>query len=139
MSLFEKRAPVTLRTLSDLTDDFDGDDALAGVDVSNESMATLFVIYAPGTGGTAVEVLPEVQYQGSEVWYPAVSVLSAGATASGRVPSDLIAGTYRTEDRRLVHVTVYGATKLRVRCRELGTISAAGQCTVAAVASRVGV
>mgnify|MGYP007122174900 CR=1 FL=1 len=118
---------------------FSGDSAPEGASVDNESMATLFVDYEPGTGGEGVELLCEVQRQGSTAWYPAVSTLSAGTAEDGTQPVELLATTYQAPEARMVNVTLYGYSRLRVRCRELGdTISAAGTCAVTLVASRPG-
>lgn len=145
MSLFEKRAPAELRAeTTTLTDDFDGEDAAASaaaIAVDNESMVTLAIDYGVGTGGTGVEVLPEVLLQGDadDEWRPASSMLDTGSPAGGYLPSTAYGATYLVAaGRRLVDVRVLGASKLRVRCRELGAVSVAGSCRVRAVASRAG-
>ena len=140
MSLFEKRAPVVLRALSALPETFAGDDALTGASVDNESMVTLAIDYGEGTGGEGVEVLPEVVFQGdaADEWRPASSTLDSGTPADGYLPSTLYGATYLATGPRLVDVKVLGASKIRVRCRELGTITVPGECRVRMVASRAG-
>lgn len=139
MSLFEKRAPVDLRALSALTASYVATDPIA---VDNESMISLIIYYAPDTGGTGIEVLPEIRLQGAEEddWIPAESTRDTGTPASGSVTNELLANSFvvTTESARVANLAVYGASQFRVRCRELGSVSVAGVGAVKAVASRVG-
>lgn len=143
MPLFEKGAPVVLRALAALTDSYESEDAdLPTLSVATESMVTLQIAYEADNGGEGIEVLPEVQLQGFDDWTPAAPTLVPGTPASGTIASEVVSTSYTvtTDGVRLVNVPVYGASRFRVRVRELGgSIVAAGQGRVVAVASRVGV
>lgn len=138
-SVFDKAPPAALRSPAlALTTSLVASDDL---DVSTHSMVTVETYYAAGTGGTGVELLPEVLMAGETVWSPAVSALNAGTPSGGAVTVEACATTYSAvAGKRTIHVPVYGATSFRVRVKETtGTsISAAGTCAILAVASRLG-
>ena len=136
-SVFDKAPPAALRSPAlALTTSLVASDDL---DVSTHSMVTVETYYAAGTGGTGVELLPEVLMAGETVWSPAVSALNAGTPSGGAVTVEACATTYSAvAGKRTLHVPVYGATRFRVQVKETGSVVAAGTCGVLAVASRLG-
>jgi len=107
------------------------------ITVTNDSVVTIETRYAAGTGGTGVEVYPEVSMDGVD-WSPAVSALDAGTPSGGAVTVGLAAITYAqtAEGRRTWSIDVPGATLFRVQVRETGVVVAAGTCLVRVVTSR---
>ncbi len=94
----------------------------------------LFFVYASGTGGTGVEYIVEVSPVSSDDdWFPVDFGIDAGTPASA------VSTATDTEIRHQIAVAVPrvyrwikapGAQRLRVRAKELGTVTGAGTLSV---------
>jgi hypothetical protein len=125
-----KTKPTTIRASATLTGSLV---ASSTVDCRSASIVTLEVQYTSGTGGSGLQLHPEVSHDNT-TWVPAATALTAGTPSSGTVTMAMEDPTYTltVTGNRVLHLDVYGMRHFRVRALEAGSPSPFGQLTLVA-------
>ena len=143
--LYDKRAPTVLTSDSPI----DTATASAELDIANESLVALHVLYSADGAGKTLRLYPEVRVvipQG-EAWMPALSasldVSGATVDAEGQLPLAVaapyveLAGVDGVEVPLTLHLPVPSGDRFRVRVLEEGyDAGEPADLTLFAVASR---
>lgn len=103
------------------------------VDCRSGRVLSLELDYTPGTGGTGLQLHPEVSSDGTN-WIPAATGLTAGTASGGAVSLAMEDPTYTlaVAGKRILHIEVYGARYFRARVLEAGSPSPFGTCKLVA-------